>query len=73
MFFDHLTPLDDRSMKEILEAMGFVMKTNIPRFLPYTMSSRLPKSLIFLKIYLRFPVIWRFFGKQFFTRYIIEK
>ena len=66
MFFDHVSPLDDRSLVEVLEITGFVIKECIPRFLPYTMKSRLPKSLIFLKIYLMLPVLWKIFGQQTF-------
>jgi ubiquinone/menaquinone biosynthesis C-methylase UbiE len=68
MFFDHITPLDDRSMMEALEITGFIVKECIPQFLPYTTKSRLPKSLFGLKVYLRFPVVWKLFGKQVFIR-----
>lgn len=65
MFFDHITPLDDRSIAEALEISGFSVKNCIPRFLPYSTKSRLPKSLIGLKIYLMVPFLWKIFGKQF--------
>jgi ubiquinone/menaquinone biosynthesis C-methylase UbiE len=68
MFFDHITPLDDRSLAEALEISGFSVKDCIPRFLPYTTKSRLPKSLLALKVYLRLPVIWKLFGKQAFIQ-----
>lgn len=68
MFFDHITPLDDRSMGEALEITGFLIKECIPRFLPYTTKSRLPKSLTGLKVYIRLPVIWKLIGKQAFIR-----
>jgi SAM-dependent methyltransferase len=66
MFFDHVTPIDDRALCEVLELSGFCVRTCIPRFLPYTTQSRLPKALVCLKIYLRLPVLWRVFGKQAF-------
>lgn len=66
MFFDHITPLDDRSMSEALETNGFSVREAIPRFLPYTTKSRLPKSIALLRIYLRAPVLWRLLGGQFF-------
>jgi SAM-dependent methyltransferase len=62
MTFDHLTPLDDRSLAEVLQTTGFRVETMIPRFLPYTTRGRLPKSLLLLKIYLAVPLLWRFFG-----------
>jgi hypothetical protein len=65
MFFDHITPLDDRSITEALEISGFSIKKCIPRFLPYSTKSRLPKSLMGLKIYLMVPFLWKLFGKQF--------
>ena len=64
MFFDHITPLDDRSLTEILELSGFIITEAIVRFLPYTMRSRLPKSIIFVWLYLKAPMLWRVFGKQ---------
>jgi ubiquinone/menaquinone biosynthesis C-methylase UbiE len=68
MFFDHITPLDDRSISEALEISGFSVKECIPQFLPYSTKSRLPKSLIGLRIYLKFPVLWKLFGAQAFIR-----
>lgn len=68
MFFDHITPLDDRSISEALEIAGFSVKECIPQFLPYTTKSRLPKTLIGLKVYIRLPVLWKLFGKQAFIR-----
>jgi ubiquinone/menaquinone biosynthesis C-methylase UbiE len=68
MFFDHITPLDDRSLTEALEISGFSVKECIPQFLPYSTKSRLPKSLMSLKIYLKFSVLWKLFGAQAFIR-----
>jgi len=66
MFFDHITPLDDRSLREVLEINGFKIIECKPRFLPYTTKSKLPKSITLLKIYLKLPLIQRVFGKQVF-------
>jgi SAM-dependent methyltransferase len=66
MFFDHITPLDDRSIVEALEISGFSVKECISRFLPYTTKSRLPKSLMGLRLYLKFPALWKLFGAQAF-------
>ncbi|MBR9677221.1 class I SAM-dependent methyltransferase [Candidatus Woesearchaeota archaeon] len=66
MFFDHITPLDDRSVVEILEINNFRIVENRPKFLPYTTISRLPKSGLLLKIYLRIPLLQKIFGKQAF-------
>ena len=70
MFFDHVTPLDDRSISEALEISGFSVMECIPRFLPYSMKSILPKSLLCLRIYLKLPIMWKLFGAQAFIRAI---
>ncbi len=67
MFFDHLTALDHHSLAEALEISGFSVVKSINRFLPYTTKSRLPKSLILIKLYLKFPILWRIFGQQAFV------
>jgi len=64
MFFDHITPIDDRALVEILELTKFQMVKVIPRFLPYSTKSSLPKSLQLIKYYLKLPILWRFFGQQ---------
>lgn len=63
-FFDHHTPLTDRSLVEGLGLAGFTSQIVLPRFLPYTTKSRLPKGEIFVKLYLRVPLAWRILGKQ---------
>jgi ubiquinone/menaquinone biosynthesis C-methylase UbiE len=68
MFFDHITSLDDRSVTEALEISGFSVKECIPKFLPYTTKSRLPKSLLGLRMYLKFPLLWKLFGAKAFIR-----
>ena len=37
---------------------------NIPRFLPYTTKSNVPKWPWLLGLYLRLPPVWHIFGKQ---------
>jgi len=66
MFFDHITPLDDRSLSEVLEINGFEVIECRPKFLPYTTKSRLPKSIFLLKVYLKIPIIQKIMGKQAF-------
>jgi len=63
-FFDHHTPLTDRSLVEGLQLAGFSPTLVYPRFLPYTTKSRLPKAALLVRLYLRFPPIWRLLGKQ---------
>jgi SAM-dependent methyltransferase len=66
-FFDHHTPLTDRSLVEGLRLAGFEPTVVLPKFLPYTTKSRLPKSTIFVRLYLRVPLAWRILGKQAFV------
>jgi ubiquinone/menaquinone biosynthesis C-methylase UbiE len=63
-FFDHKVPLTDKSLVEALKLSGFQPHIVIPRFLPYTTKSALPKTTFLIKIYLRIPLLWRIFGKQ---------
>jgi SAM-dependent methyltransferase len=66
MFFDHISALDHRSMKEVLDISGYEVKKTIPQFLPYTSHGNLPNSLFLLKMYLRLPALWKIFGGQMF-------
>lgn len=66
MFFDHVTPVDDRALVELFELKGFTVRECWPRFLPYTTQGCLPNSILLLKIYLRVPLLWRFLGAQAF-------
>lgn len=65
-FFDHYTPLTDKSLIEALELSGFHIETCIPRFLPYTTKSHLPQSPWLVGMYLKFPFVWNILGKQCF-------
>jgi len=63
-FLDHHIALTEQSLGQALELNGFRIEECIPRFLPYTMVSRTP-PLVLVRAYLRLPLAWRFFGKQF--------
>jgi SAM-dependent methyltransferase len=66
-FFDHHTPLTDRSRVEGLQLAGFAADYVVPRFLPYTTRSRLPQSPGLVRLYLKFPLLWPLLGKQAFV------
>lgn len=66
MFFDHITPIDDRALVELFETKGFRIVKVIPRFLPYTTQGSLPKSIFFLRMYLFLRPAWRLLGQQSF-------
>jgi ubiquinone/menaquinone biosynthesis C-methylase UbiE len=66
MFFDHVTPIDDRALVEAFTLAGFEVTTVVPRFLPFTTKSRLPTWPLLIRCYLAFPPAWRLLGKQSF-------
>lgn len=64
-YYDHLLPLSHLSCKEAFEKAGFIAEEVIPKFLPFSTSSRLPQWPILVRIYLAFPPIWKLLGGQF--------
>ena len=64
-FWDHYLPLTHLSMSEGLRLAGFSIERSIARFLPYSMSQGNEPPVAFLRLYLRMPVAWRLFGRQF--------
>lgn len=71
-YIDHHIALTEWSLQEALEVTGFTIERMIPRFLPYTAKSGLG-SLVgknsdwIIRLYLRLPILWKFFGKQTFV------
>lgn len=65
-FFDHITPLCERSLTEALETTGFEVVHCLRRFLPFTTQGRLPNSIALLRLYLKLTPVWRVFGQQSF-------
>lgn len=64
-FWDHYVPLTDASLKEALTSRGFTVGVCLGKFLPYTMAAGPRYPVAFLRVYLRLPLVWRMFGKQF--------
>lgn len=64
-FWDHYVPLTESSVAEALRTRGFEIKLCLEKFLPYTMSDRRRAPLSMVRLYLRLPLAWRIFGKQF--------
>lgn len=64
-FWDHHLPLTEKSLAEGLTSRGFQIAECVGTFLPYTMANQREYPIAFLKFYLRVPLIWRVFGKQF--------
>lgn len=66
-FFDHVTPLTDRSLREGLLKNGYRIELLIPKWLPYSFKSRLPSAAWMVRLYLRIPLAWAVLGKQMFA------
>ena len=64
-FWDHFSPLTELSVSELLALRGFGIHLQLARFLPYSMSTGWNPPLFFTKWYLRLPLFWPLFGKQF--------
>ena len=64
-FWDHHLPITETSLSEGLQMAGFKIEKVFPRFLPYTMASGRQYPVLFLRAYLRCPIVWPFLGRQF--------
>ena len=64
-FWDHHIALTEASLSEILRMNDFVIEKCLPKFLPYTMAKEKTAPLILVKLYLKIPLLWHLFGKQF--------
>jgi SAM-dependent methyltransferase len=65
-FYDHHLGLTHLSLCEALRLKGFEVDLCIDKFLPYTTQGALPTHPFFVWAYLRLPLAWKLFGKQFF-------
>ncbi len=64
-FWDHFLCLTEASLSEALDNNGYFVQRSVPRFLPYTTINQPAYPMAFVRLYLRWPILWRFFGKQF--------
>jgi ubiquinone/menaquinone biosynthesis C-methylase UbiE len=60
--YTHVQVFTHVSLSDLLRARGFQVARVVPRFLPFSMSSRLPKLRWLIRMYLRSP--FRPFGAQ---------
>lgn len=65
-YYDHYLPLSHLSLVEGLLLAGYEAEVVVDRFLPYTMNNSTPTANWMIQLYLRIPLAWKFFGKQFF-------
>jgi SAM-dependent methyltransferase len=64
-FFDHYLPLTELSLSEAMVMADYRMEKVIPKFLPYTMSQGSRPPLWTLRVFLKVPLLWKVFGRQF--------
>jgi SAM-dependent methyltransferase len=65
-YYDHHLGLTHFSLIEVLQLKGFSIELCLDKFLPYTTNSALPSHPFFVWTYLKIPLSWKVFGKQFF-------
>jgi SAM-dependent methyltransferase len=64
-FWDHRLALTEASLQELCEAVGFKMRLVLAKFLPYSMVREKQYPMALIAAYLKMPIFWRIFGKQF--------
>lgn len=64
-FYDHHVYLTEASLGEALEVEGYEIEAIFDRFLPFTMVKAPEYPLAFVRAYIAWPFLWRFFGRQF--------
>jgi len=60
--FTHKSIITDNSLKDMLHASGFRVEKIMPKFLPFSVESTLPKSSLLVRLYLISP--WKPFAGQ---------
>ncbi len=63
-FIDHSLALTDLSMQELFELHGLQVTRRHKKFLPYRMTHSQP-PLWTVDLYVKSPLFWKLFGKQF--------
>jgi SAM-dependent methyltransferase len=64
-FWDHHLALTEDSLREALANRNFKVEKCIGKFMPYRMDNTRRHPLLFVRLYLRIPLAWKFLGKQF--------
>lgn len=62
---DHHIPLSDETLSLAFVQAGLNVEECIDKFMPFTMSEGPQYPTFFVAMYLRIPLVWRVFGKQF--------
>lgn len=64
-FWDHYLCLTEKSLAEAMENNGYEISRSHAQFLPYTTINQPLYPMFFVRMYLRLPLLWRIFGRQF--------
>ena len=64
-FWDHHVALSDQSLCELLQIHNFTIERSESKFLPFNMVRVKEHPLFLVSLYLKFPFLWKIFGKQF--------
>lgn len=64
-FYDHHIYLTEASLGEAMEVEGYEIEFIAPRFLPFTMVEAPEYPMGFVRTFIRVPLLWKIFGKQF--------
>jgi SAM-dependent methyltransferase len=64
-FWDHHVALSDQSLCELLQIHDFTIEQSYSKFMPYNMVRIKERPLFLVSLYLKFPFLWKIFGKQF--------
>ena len=63
-YLDHHLPLTHASLAEGIELSGLTVERVEPKFLPYTVKSRLPTNAALIRLYLKVPLAWKVLGSR---------
>lgn len=64
-FFDHHVYLTETSLGEAMEVEGYEIEVIKPQFLPFTMVKAPEYPMLFVRLYVALPWLWKLRGKQF--------
>lgn len=64
-FWDHHVALSEQSLCELLQIHDMTIEESHPKFLPYNMVRARIYPLFLVSLYLKLPLLWRIWGKQF--------
>jgi SAM-dependent methyltransferase len=64
-FYDHHVYLTETSLGEAMEVEGYQIDVITPRFLPFTMVEAPEYPMLFVRLYVALPWLWKLRGRQF--------